>query len=94
VGENGENSEILQTIISLAKNLKMRVIAEGIETPSQLNVLRNLGCDYGQGFLMAKPKNREATEQLLYQRTNFLPSGQPADTADSEATVDERLPVF
>ncbi|MBK6749569.1 MAG: EAL domain-containing protein [Acidobacteria bacterium] len=39
VGENGENSEILQTIISLAKNLKMRVIAEGIETETQLNLL-------------------------------------------------------
>ena len=50
VGINGENSEILQTIISLAKNLRMRVIAEGIETESQLAVLRNLGCDYGQGI--------------------------------------------
>ncbi len=34
VGENGENSEVLQTIISLAKNLKMRTFAEGIETES------------------------------------------------------------
>ena len=33
VGEHGEDSEVLQTVISLAKNLKMRVIAEGIETP-------------------------------------------------------------
>ena len=40
VGEHGEDSEVLQTIISLAKNLKMRVIAEGIETPSQLAVLQ------------------------------------------------------
>src|SRR5437868_1515153 len=55
VGEKGENSEVLQTIISLAKNLKMRVIAEGIETESQLRVLRNLGCDFGQGYLLAKP---------------------------------------
>lgn len=93
VGENGENSEILQTIISLAKNLKMRVIAEGIETASQLSVLRNLGCDFGQGFLMAKPKNREATEQLLYEHRNFLPS--PEAARDQESTsIDERLPVF
>ena len=40
VGQKGENSEILQTIISLAKNLKMKVIAEGIETESQLAVLK------------------------------------------------------
>ncbi|MGB2752751.1 MAG: bifunctional diguanylate cyclase/phosphodiesterase [Pyrinomonadaceae bacterium] len=47
VGENGEDSEILQTIISLAKNLKKKVIAEGIETEAQLSLLQNLGCDYG-----------------------------------------------
>ncbi|MCA1590547.1 MAG: bifunctional diguanylate cyclase/phosphodiesterase, partial [Acidobacteria bacterium] len=51
IGAHGEHSEIVQTIVSLAKNLKMRVIAEGIETPSQLGVLSNLGCDFGQGFL-------------------------------------------
>jgi EAL domain-containing protein (putative c-di-GMP-specific phosphodiesterase class I) len=73
VGENGENSEILQTIISLAKSLRMRVIAEGIETESQLAVLRNLGCDYGQGYLLAKPKSKEETEKLLYQRRSWLP---------------------
>src|SRR4029078_5010116 len=65
VGERGENSEILQTIVSLAKNLRMRVIAEGIETESQLNILRNLGCDYGQGYLLAKPMPRENAEHLL-----------------------------
>ena len=73
VGENGENSEILQTIISLAKSLRMRVIAEGIETESQLAVLRNLGCDYGQGYLLAKPKSKEETEKLLYQHVSWLP---------------------
>ncbi|MGI8812820.1 MAG: putative bifunctional diguanylate cyclase/phosphodiesterase [Pyrinomonadaceae bacterium] len=95
VGPTGENSEILQTIISLAKNLKMRVIAEGIETESQLAVLQNLGCDYGQGFLLAKPKSREETERLLYQSPNWLPYGQlsrfePRETPSS----DDRLPVF
>jgi diguanylate cyclase (GGDEF)-like protein len=73
VGEQGENSEILQTIISLAKNLKMRVIAEGIETESQLRVLRNLGCDYGQGYLMSKPLPREEIENLLYRKHLWFP---------------------
>ncbi len=74
VGDNGEHSEVLQTVISLAKNLKMRVIAEGIETIAQLAVLQNLGCDFGQGYLIAKPKPREETEDLLYKRPNWLPS--------------------
>ena len=74
VGDNGENSEVLQTVISLAKNLKMRVIAEGIETIAQIAVLQNLGCEYGQGYLIAKPKPREETEDLLYKRPNWLPT--------------------
>jgi EAL domain-containing protein (putative c-di-GMP-specific phosphodiesterase class I) len=95
VGENGENSEILQTIISLAKNLKMRVIAEGVETTSQLAVLRNLGCDYAQGFLLAKPKGREETENLLYKRHNWLPEEVSEEFERGESPVsDENLPVF
>ncbi|MGQ0542001.1 MAG: putative bifunctional diguanylate cyclase/phosphodiesterase, partial [Blastocatellia bacterium] len=95
VGENGENSEILQTIISLAKNLRMRVIAEGIETESQFYVLQNLGCDYGQGFLMAKPKGREETERLLYERPNWLPFAELEHFNENNANIgDENLPVF
>ncbi len=78
VGDNGEDSEILQTIISLAKNLKMRVIAEGIETEAQLALLQNLGCDYGQGYLMAKPMPKEDAESLLYRKTNWLPLTETA----------------
>lgn len=74
VGEGGENSEILQTIISLAKSLKKQVIAEGIETESQLRLLQNLGCDYGQGYLLSKPQTREKTERALYQHRRWLPS--------------------
>jgi EAL domain-containing protein (putative c-di-GMP-specific phosphodiesterase class I) len=95
VGANGENSEILQTIISLAKNLKMKVIAEGIETEPQLAVLQNLGCDYGQGYLLAKPKPAAEAEHLLYQRPNWLPSKEidHFESVDNRVT-DENLPVF
>ncbi len=95
VGEHGENSQILQTIISLAKNLKMRVIAEGVETPSQLAVLRNLGCDYAQGFLLAKPKPREETEELLYRRHRWFPEELSGQFERPELPgSDENLPVF
>ena len=87
VGERGENSEVLQTVISLAKNLKMRVIAEGIETPAQLAVLQNLGCDYGQGYLLAKPKAVQETEELLYKRPNWLPA-EPSRERD-QPSLDE-----
>ena len=90
-----ENSEILQTIISLAKNLKMRVIAEGIETESQLAVLRNLGCDFGQGYLLAKPQTRENAEKLLYEMMSLLPPDfqEKYDSQESIAE-DAVLPVF
>jgi EAL domain-containing protein (putative c-di-GMP-specific phosphodiesterase class I) len=95
VGDNGENSEVLQTIISLAKNLKMRVIAEGIETESQLAVLRNLGCDYGQGYLLARPQTRENAEKLLYEMKSFLEAEtiEPFDGGET-SEADATLPVF
>lgn len=84
VGEHGEDSEVLQTVISLAKNLKMRVIAEGIETLPQLAVLQNLGCDYGQGYLLAKPKGREETEELLYRRPQWMPTDAGREVAEPQ----------
>lgn len=55
----GVNHEIVRTIISLAKNLGLAVTAEGIETERQLEALRELGCDKGQGYYLAQPMNKE-----------------------------------
>jgi EAL domain-containing protein (putative c-di-GMP-specific phosphodiesterase class I) len=92
VSENGEGSEILQTIISLAKNLKKKIIAEGIETESQLSLLQNLGCDYGQGYLLARPQTKEKAEQALYERRNWLPAG-PEEIKDV-VNIEESVPSF
>lgn len=96
VGEKGENSEILQTIISLAKNLKKKVIAEGIETESQLHLLQNLGCDYGQGYLLARPQTRENAEQALYERKSWMPAriSDRIENAPQHIDVEENMPVF
>ncbi len=96
VGEGGENSEILQTIISLAKNLKKKVIAEGIETVAQLTLLQNLGCDYGQGYLLARPLTKDKAETSLYERKSWLPNKLIDDIESNPAQVqdDEHLPVF
>lgn len=95
VGESGENSEILQTIISLAKSLKKKVIAEGIETETQLSLLQNLGCDYGQGYLLAKPLTKEKAQISLYEQRNWLPS-TPANNIENltHTYPGENLPVF
>ena len=95
VGERGENAEVLQTILSLAKNLKMLTIAEGIETESQLKILQNLGCDYGQGYLMSKPLPADAMEKALYQKHEWLPSAEKiADDSSGGAVVEESLHIF
>ncbi len=96
VGENGEDSEILQTIISLAKNLNMRVIAEGIETESQLNILKNLGCDYGQGYLMSKPQPKDVMEESLHQKQYWLPVSRAGEKAARKANraKEENVTVF
>lgn len=62
-GNNGSAHEIVRATISLAHNLNMRVVAEGIETEEQLSALVAYGCDYGQGYLLARPLSPEdATE--------------------------------
>lgn len=95
VGASGENSEILQTIISLAKGLKKKVIAEGIETEAQLSLLQNLGCDFGQGYLLARPLTKEAAEKSLYENKSWLPAPTDTSTADdAQPAAEENLPVF
>lgn len=60
-----EKPEIVQTIASLAYQLGMVVVAEGVETNEQLALLRKMGCDYGQGYLFSRPITSGAAEALL-----------------------------
>ena len=55
LGAPGDAEVIVRSILALASSLGLRVVAEGIETPEQLWILRRLGCDFGQGFWISKP---------------------------------------
>jgi diguanylate cyclase (GGDEF)-like protein len=57
--------EIVRTIMNLAHNLRMDVIAEGVETKLQASLLRELGCEYAQGFLFSKPVEAATAASLL-----------------------------
>lgn len=69
-----EEQGILKFIISLARWLKLSVVAEGVETQEQLQRLREAGCDYVQGYFFAKPMPCEAFEGLLTQRHPSFPT--------------------
>jgi diguanylate cyclase (GGDEF)-like protein/PAS domain S-box-containing protein len=65
VGQDARESEIVKVIVGLGRNLGMQVIAEGVETSEQAGFLRDLECEYGQGYYFARPLDAEAAGALL-----------------------------
>jgi diguanylate cyclase (GGDEF)-like protein/PAS domain S-box-containing protein len=65
MGQGPGDDVIVRTIIEMAHNLGRHVIAEGIETPLQLARLRDLGCEFGQGFFFSRPVDEAGVIQLL-----------------------------
>jgi EAL domain-containing protein (putative c-di-GMP-specific phosphodiesterase class I) len=63
--ENEENLAIVRTIVALAQNLGMDVVAEGVETEDQLRLLRKLECENGQGFLFSTPLGDRQVDQFI-----------------------------
>jgi len=64
--------DMVDLIILLAHKLKLKVIAEGIESAKHWELLRELGCDLGQGYFFSQPVEAEAAGKLLQQRTPIL----------------------
>ena len=62
---DGEGSEIVKAIFKLGKALSKQVFAEGIETQPQLAMLRELGCEFGQGFLLSRPVDAERAAGIV-----------------------------
>ncbi len=92
---NNENREIVRTIVMLARNLGMEVVAEGVEGENQLSQLIALECQYGQGYFFSKPAQADtAAELLLDARLNMLARPQvpvrdmPPAIAVSELLLD------
>jgi EAL domain-containing protein (putative c-di-GMP-specific phosphodiesterase class I) len=59
-----DNPSLLMTILQLGRNFNLRIVAEGIETQSQLDFLSNEGCDEAQGYYFAKPLPASQFEKL------------------------------
>ena len=65
MNEEKETSKIIETIVSLAHNLSMNVVAEGVERSDQQDRLRDIACEFGQGYFFSKPVPGEEIAQLL-----------------------------
>jgi len=68
VGRDEQRSQLVQAMIDLGGTLGLRVVAEGIETPDQLDFLRTIGCQQGQGYLFAKPLGAPELERFLREK--------------------------
>lgn len=82
--ESERDRELVRTIVQLAHKLEFKVVAEGVETEQQLQLVTDFGCDFGQGYLFARPLTEEGAEDLLVlMATGGLPkSGVRATPAN------------
>lgn len=62
------NRDIVRLIVTLADSLRLKLVAGGGETTTDLDLLRMLGCEFGQGYLFSKPVDAKQAELLLRQQ--------------------------
>src|SRR5674476_375395 len=68
LGSNSADTAIVASTIALAHSIGIQAVAEGVETPDQLAILRQMGCDFAQGFLISRPVELEVLTAWLDQR--------------------------
>ena len=81
LGTDKKSDAIVKTILMLGNNLGLEVVAEGVETAAQLELLQTLGCRLGQGYLFSRPVTAEEAAKLLLERqieNTFDPSRRMA----------------
>jgi diguanylate cyclase (GGDEF)-like protein/PAS domain S-box-containing protein len=65
---DAEKQAIVRSILTIGHNLRMQVIAEGVETADEVAMLRSLGCDYGQGYLWSRPLPADGVRGFFSER--------------------------
>ncbi|RVU47238.1 putative bifunctional diguanylate cyclase/phosphodiesterase [Rubrivivax rivuli] len=73
LGQPGRDHALVEAIVGMARSLGLQVIAEGVETKEQEAVLRELGCDYGQGYLYARPMPAPELERYIARQRAARP---------------------
>jgi len=100
VGERGNRPVLARAIVQLGRALDLSVVAEGIERPGQVRVLRRLGCTRGQGYLFARPLTEAELEPILARGSIAMPRPEatsprrrPSRAAADEPRTDEPIPI-
>ena len=83
IGQNPNNTEIIRSIVGLAKSLGLSVIAEGVETDSQFQELKNLECHFVQGYFISEAIRGNEAEKLVLQNRN-LPNSEGWNLLDGK----------
>ena len=68
--EHGYDSTIVEALLMIGRTLNVTVVAEGVETEAQLEYVRARGCDYAQGFLLARPMPIDDAEAYIFAATD------------------------
>jgi EAL domain-containing protein (putative c-di-GMP-specific phosphodiesterase class I) len=68
IGQDPEDEAIVRAVLGLGRGLGKQIIAEGVESEAQLAFLRELDCDFGQGFLLGAPMSARKLDRLLVSR--------------------------
>lgn len=76
IASRAEDASIVRAIVSLAHSLRLKVVAEGVETAAQLEFLRAIGCDEYQGYHFSRPLPPDAFERLVRARAHAEPLSQ------------------
>ena len=87
MANNTENVEIVRTIVMLAQVLGMDVVAEGVETREQLKLLRDLRCEYGQGYYFSRPSSAPDAEKIIVETNEKVRKLHMPEKARVEAPV-------
>jgi EAL domain-containing protein (putative c-di-GMP-specific phosphodiesterase class I) len=79
MSNQNENVEIIRSIVMLARNLGMRVVAEGVETAEQIVQLQELGCKHAQGYYFSRPVPAAAAAEFFSKTYTCPQTAPPAD---------------
>jgi EAL domain-containing protein (putative c-di-GMP-specific phosphodiesterase class I) len=70
---------MFEAIVNMGRVLSLVTVAEGIESPAQLDTARELGCDLAQGYLLGRPLPPEAAQRLVVQSSRATPAPRRRD---------------